>query len=216
MYAPLPPHNYEPKPYDLHGLNGISDQTLAMHLKLYEGYVTETNNLMNRIRDILIDGKVDQEESPAYAEFKRRLGFEYNGMLLHEYYFDSVTSGGSGEPSATSAFRGAAEESFGTYEMWKIDFFGVGKMRGVGWAVCYLNPYNGKLSNHWISLHEVGNVAGFTPVLVADVWEHAFMLDYQPCERGDYLDAFFENINWKAIEHRLNRSVAPTSTPPWG
>lgn len=216
MYTPLPSHKYEAKPYNLHGLNGISDQTLAMHLKLYEGYVTETNNLMSRIRDMLMDGKVDQEEVPAYSEFKRRVGFEYNGMLLHEYYFDSLMSGGSKEPSPTSSFRGATEESFGTYETWKIDFISVGKMRGVGWAICYLNPYNGRLSNHYVSLHEIGNIAGCTPVLVADLWEHAFMLDYEPAERGDYLDAFFENIDWRAVEHRLNRTVAPTSSPPWG
>lgn len=212
---PLPAHKHEAKSYDLHGLNGISDQTLAMHFKLYEGYVAETNALSNRIRDILMDGKVDREELPAYSECKRRLGFEYNGMLLHEYYFDSLMVGGSKEPAPNAAFRSAAEESFGTYETWKVDFMSVGNMRGVGWSVCYLNPYSGKLSNHWITLHEIGNVAGFTPVLVMDVWEHAFMLDYQPSERKDYIESFFENIDWKAVERRLTRTVAPTSAPPW-
>ena len=215
MYTPLPPQKFEPKLYDLHGLHGISDQTLATHVKLYEGYVTETKELTSRIRDMLVDGKIDQEEVPAYSEFKRRLGFEYNGMMLHEYYFDSLTSGGSGEPPPNSMFRRAAEESFGTYETWKMDFVSTGKMRGVGWAICYLNPYSGKLSNHWITLHEVGHVAGFTPVLVLDVWEHAFILDYPPAERGEYITAFFENINWKEVEHRLTRTVAPTSPPPW-
>ncbi|MBX3324950.1 MAG: Fe-Mn family superoxide dismutase [Nitrospira sp.] len=215
MYTPLPAHKYEAKAYDLHGLHGMSDQTMVLHVKLYEGYVAETNRLTSRIRDILVDGKVDQDEAPAYSEFKRRLGFEYNGMVLHENYFDSLTSGGSKEPTSNSAFRHAAEESFGTYEAWKVDFMSVGKIRGVGWAICYLNPYTGKLSNHWITLHEVGHVAGFIPVLVVDVWEHAFILDYLPAERDDYIDAFFENVNWSEVEHRLTRSVAPTSTPPW-
>lgn len=215
MYVPLPPRKCEAKPYDLHNLNGISDQTLGMHLKLYEGYVEEVNNLTSRVREMLVDGKIDHDELPAYSEFNRRLGFEYNGMLLHEYYFDGLMANGSKEPVPNSVFRSAAEESFGTYETWKIDFMSVGKMRGVGWAVCYLNPYNGKLSNHWITLHESGHVAGFTPVLVMDVWEHAFMLDFQPSERGDYIDAFFANIDWKTVEHRLGRSVVPTSVPPW-
>ena len=215
MYVPLPPHKYEPKAYDLHGLHGISDQTVAMHVKLYEGYVTETNKLTSRIRDILMDGKVGEDEMMVYSECKRRLGFEYNGMLLHEYYFDGLMVGGSPEPESTSAFRSAAEESFGTYETWKVDFMHVGNMRGVGWSICYLNPYNGKLSNHWITLHEIGNVTGFIPVLVMDVWEHAFMLDYQPSERKDYIESFFENIDWKAVERRLARTVAPTSAPPW-
>lgn len=195
---------YKAKAFDLHGLNGISDRTIDVHLKLYEGYVKETNKLTDHIRDVLKDGKVDQEEMPAYSELKRRLGFEYNGMVLHEYYFENMKKGGAGDPGRHSPFIQAAEEAFGSYDMWKTDFVGVGKMRGVGWAMCYLNPSNGQLSNHWVTLHEIGNVAGFMPVLVMDVWEHAFILDYQPSERAAYIDAFFSNINWQAVEQRLN------------
>lgn len=75
-------------------------------------------------------------------------------------------------------------QSFGRYDLWKTDFIGVAKMRGVGWAICYQDPLSKRLSNHWISLHEVGNVAGFTPILVIDVWEHAFLLDYNVQEKG--------------------------------
>jgi Fe-Mn family superoxide dismutase len=99
----------------------------------------------------------------------------------------------------------AAETSFGSYAIWKADFVGIGKMRGVGWAICYQNPANGRLSNHWISLHETGNVAGFTPILVMDVWEHAFLLDYKPAERPKYIEAFFSNIAWNAVEDRLKK-----------
>ena len=67
-------------------------------------------------------------------------------------------------------------------------------MRGVGWAICYQNPTNGRLSNHWISLHETGNVAGFTPALVMDVWEHAYLLDYKPADRPKYIEAFFSTM----------------------
>lgn len=214
MYTPLPIQKFEAKSYDLHGLHGISDTTLATHIKLYEGYVAETKELTSRIKAVLEDGKVDEEERRFYSEFNRRLSFEYNGMLLHEYYFDGLMRGGSKDPGANSVFRRATEESFGTYETWKTDFVSIGKLRGVGWAICYLNPYTGKLSNHWITLHEDGHIAGFAPVLVMDVWEHAFILDYPPTERSDYIDAFFENINWKEVEHRLIRTAAPTSTPP--
>ncbi|WHZ25734.1 MAG: superoxide dismutase [Nitrospira sp.] len=213
MHTETMQRTYEPRSYDLHGLQGISDRTLAMHFKLYEGYVKETNNLTARIHQLVEDGTVDQEEMPVYSELKRRYGFEYNGMVLHEYYFDNLMTNGSADPGAHSAFRQAAESSFGTYEVWKGDFIGVGKMRGVGWAVCYLNPYNGRLTNHWITLHETGNVAGFAPVLVMDVWEHAFILDYKPSERVSYIEAFFSNINWKAVEHRLERTMMPTSIP---
>ena len=204
--------SYKAREFNLSGLNGISDKTLEMHFKLYEGYVKETNNLTQRIAEFIQDGNVDQEEMPAYSELTRRLGFEFNGMVLHEYYFDNMKSGGGlGDPDRTAAFAKAAESSFGSYEIWKADFVGIGKMRGVGWAICYQNPANGRLSNHWITLHETGNVAGFDPVLVMDVWEHAFLLDYKPAERPKYIEAFFSNIDWTTVERRLQKDTGVRS-----
>ena len=199
----ISPITYKPKEFNLSGLNGISDDTLEMHFKLYQGYVKETNKLTEKISEFLKDGKVDQEEMPAYSELTRRMGFEYNGMVLHEYYFGNMKRQGSVDPDRSSNFFKLAEESFGSYNIWKADFVSVGKMRGVGWAICYQNPANGALSNHWISLHETGNVAGFTPALVMDVWEHAFILDYAPADRPKYIEAFFSNIDWAAVEQRL-------------
>lgn len=199
---------YKARQFDLSGLKGISDETLEVHFKLYEGYVKETNNLTDRITAFIQDGNVDQEEMPAYSELTRRLGFEYNGMVLHEYYFDNLQKGGGpGDPAASSQFKKAAEATFGSYDIWKADFVGIGKMRGVGWAICYQNPANGRLSNHWITLHETGNVAGFVPVLVMDVWEHAYLLDYKPADRPKYIEAFFSNINWGAVEDRLKLNL---------
>lgn len=199
---------YKPRQFNLRGLKGISDETLDVHFKLYEGYVKETNKLTERISEFIADGKVDQEEMPAYSELTRRLGFEYNGMVLHEYYFDNLTSGGGlGDPASSSEFVTAAESAFGTYDIWKADFVGIGKMRGVGWAICYQNPTNGRLSNHWITLHETGNVAGFSPILVMDVWEHAYLLDYKPSDRPKYIEAFFSNINWTTVEERLEKTT---------
>lgn len=195
--------SYKPKSFALRGLTGISDETLEMHFKLYEGYVKETNRLTERIAEFLRDGTVDQEEMPAYAELTRRLGFEYNGMVLHELYFGNLRRGNGGEPRSTSSLRRAVEACFGTWAVWKTDFTSIGKMRGVGWAICYQNPDTGRLSNHWITLHETGNVAGFHPILVMDVWEHAFLLDYAPADRPKYIEAFFANVDWDAVEARL-------------
>ena len=204
--------SYQARQFNLSGLKGISDQTLEMHFKLYEGYVKETNKLTERINEFISDGNVDQEEMPAYSELTRRLGFEYNGMVLHEYYFDNLISGGgTGDPDRTSPFLKAAEASFGNYDIWKADFVGIGKMRGVGWAICNQNPSNGRLSNHWITLHETGNVAGFNPILVMDVWEHAFLLDYKPAERPKYIEAFFSNIAWDEVENRLQKNLGVQS-----
>jgi len=204
--------SYKARQFNLSGLNGISDQTLEMHFKLYEGYVKETNNLTERITEFIKDGNVDQEEMPAYSELTRRLGFEYNGMVLHEYYFDNLQSGGgTGNPQQTSEFQKAAAATFGSYDIWKADFVGIGKMRGVGWAICNQNPANGRISNHWITLHVTGNVAGFSPILVMDVWEHAFLLDYKPAERPKYIEAFFSNINWTMVEERLKKNLGAQS-----
>lgn len=193
---------YRPKSFNLNGLNGISDKTLEMHFKLYEGYVKETNVLNEKIADFLKDGKIDSEETPAYSEIKRRFGFEYNGMALHEYYFENLTVSGGGKPGRHSNFLEAVNQSFGSYETWKTDFAGTGKMRGVGWAICY-QDLSGRLTNHWISLHQNGNVSGYNPVLVMDVWEHAYLLDYAPPERAKYIEAFFANIDWEAVEGRV-------------
>jgi superoxide dismutase, Fe-Mn family len=195
--------SYLAKQFKLSGLHGISDQTMEMHFKLYEGYVKETNRLMEKLWHYSKNGHVDPGEMEVYSELTRRLGFEYNGMVLHEYYFGNLTRIGLGDPHRLSSFYRAAESSFGRYETWKADFVNKGKMRGVGWVICYQDPSRGWLTNHWISLHEIGNIAGFRPVLVMDVWEHAFLLDYKPAERGKYIDAFFANINWDAVEERL-------------
>ena len=210
---------YSPRQFNLSDLNGISNQTLEMHFKLYEGYVKQTNLLNEQIADLIKNGRVDQEDMPSYSELTRRLGFEYNGMVLHEYYFENMERRGPGKPAMNSLFQQAAETSFASYEIWKANFMSVGVMRGVGWAICYQDPMNGRLTNNWISLHQNGNIAGFNPILVMDVWEHAYLLDYMPGEKWKYIEAFFLNINWNAVEKRfrkegMTRSVSAMSGNP--
>jgi superoxide dismutase, Fe-Mn family len=188
---------YAPKKWNLAGLQGISDKTLEVHFGLYEGYVKNTNLLNEQLDELMKNGKAAGSD-PHFAELTRRLGFEYNGMRLHEYYFDNLTVGGSGSP--TRAFSDAVG---GDVETWKKNFSAVGAMRGVGWAIAFQDPTNGRISNHWVTLHEDGNVAGFTPVLVMDVWEHAFLLDYKPAERPKYIESFLANVDWAAVEKRL-------------
>lgn len=194
---------YKAKSWDLSDLEGISNETLATHFKLYEGYVTNTNVLNEKIAAMLKDGSLDPANMAAFSELKRRYGFEYNGMVLHEYYFDNMQKQGTGDPDGRTSFAKGVEESFGSYDVWKADFTSVGKMRGVGWAIAFQDPSNGAISNHWISLHEEGNVAGYNPVLVMDVWEHAFIKDYAPVDRPKYIEAFFSNINWDAVNGRI-------------
>ena len=186
---------------NLSGLNGISAEQIEQHLKLYAGYVTNTNKLNEQLAELI---KAGDTASPKFGELTRRMGFEYNGMRLHEYYFDNMTAGGT-ELDTSSALAGAINENFGNFDTWKADFFGVGKMRGVGWAILAQDPISGKLSNHWITLHEEGNVVGFQPIVVMDVWEHAFTVDYKPTERAKYIEDFMSNIDWQRVGSRLIR-----------
>lgn len=202
---------YKAKSFDLSDLSGISNETLAMHFKLYEGYVANTNVLNERIAELISGGELDATKTAAYSELKRRFGFEYNGMVLHEYYFENMMKQGTGDPGKDAAFVKAAEESFGSYDVWKADFNATGKMRGVGWAATYQDPSNGQISNHWINLHETGNVAGYKPILIMDVWEHAFIKDYAPADRPKYIEAFFANINWDMVNSRLTTAGGATA-----
>jgi len=197
---------YKARHFDLNGLKGISDKTLEQHFKLYEGYVAQTNALLDKLAELRKPPGVDQKHLPEFSEVNRRLGFEYNGMVLHEHYFGNLRKHANGEPARGSEFRAAVEQGWDTYQKWQADFASVGKMRGVGWAVCYQDPSTGDLTNHWIEMHECGHVSGFVPVLVMDLWEHAFMLDYAVNDRPKYVEAFLSNVDWSVVESRLARA----------
>jgi len=199
--ATLAQQTYTPKKWPLAGLQGISDNTLQVHFGLYEGYVKNTNLLNEQLAEQLSAGTA-AGANPHFAEITRRLGFEYNGMRLHEYYFDNMTAKAGGTPSST--LQSALGATYGDFETWKKDFMAVGGMRGVGWAIAYQDPHTGRITNHWVTLHEDGNVAGFNPILVMDAWEHAFLLDYKPAERPKYIESFFANIDWAVVESRLS------------
>ena len=179
------------------GMEGFSETLLKNHFTLYQGYVTNTNKLVDLLGQMLKEGKM---ATPEYAELKRRFGWEFNGMRLHEYYFENLGSKGGMEKTG-KLFKKISED-FGSYEEWEKDFKGVGAMRGIGWAVLYQDSQSGKLFNCWINEHDVGHLAGCTPILILDVFEHAFMIDYG-LKRADYIGAFFKNIDWRAAEGRL-------------
>jgi Fe-Mn family superoxide dismutase len=189
---------YTAKDYKgLIGMKGFSDTLLNNHFTLYQGYVTNTNKVMDTLAAMLKDGKVG---TPEYAELKRRLGWEFNGMRLHELYFENL--GGKAPLNKSGKLGKKLAEEFGSYENWEKDFRGTGTMRGIGWTILYQDNVSGKLINQWINEHDTGHPAGCTPILVLDVFEHAFMIDYG-LKRVDYIESFFNNINWGAAEARL-------------
>jgi Fe-Mn family superoxide dismutase len=183
------------------GLSGISDALLQDHLKLYEGYVKNTNELTAQLEGLSKEGKA-RGANPAFAELERRLGFEICGMILHELYFSNLAP--QPDPLSPSSPLGQAlAEGFGSVEAWLADFKAIAAMRGVGWAIAYQNPETRRISNHWIELHNDGHPPGFRPIVVMDCWEHAFVPDYHPTERAKYIEAYFRNLDYRACEVRL-------------
>ena len=179
------------------GMAGFSEGLLKNHFTLYQGYVTNTNKVLDILEQMLKEGKA---ANPEYAELKRRLGWEFNGMRLHEYYFENL--GGKAPLDVDGRLGKKLAESFGSVDAWEKDFRATGAMRGIGWTVLYQDSADGRLINFWINEHDGGHPAGCKPILVMDVFEHAFMLDYG-LKRADYIEAFFKNIDWKAVEARL-------------
>lgn len=190
---------YTAKDYSqLIGMEGFSETLLKNHFTLYQGYVTNTNKVLDTLGQMLKEGKT---ASPEFAELKRRLGWEFNGMRPHEYYFENLGKKKGGmNKEGTLAKKMTAE--FGSYEMWEKDFRAVGSMRGIGWAVLYQDSASGRLINFWINEHDVSHPAGCNPILILDVFEHAFMIDHG-LKKADYIEAFFKNIDWSVAEARL-------------
>jgi len=189
------------------GLDGISDRQLAEHLHLYGGHVRQVNTLNQELARLRERGRASGTDH-AFAELTRRLGFEYNGMILHEYYFSNLRAGGEPRPAPPPGIVHALARGFGSLERWQGDFHAIGTMRGIGWVLLCQDPMTDALTNHWVSLHQDGVPAGFKPLLVMDLWEHAFMRDYEASEKSHYIAAFLRNVDWTAVEQRRQSPAA--------
>lgn len=193
---------YQAKNFDhLLGTPGFSDQLLKNHFTLYQGYVNNTNTIAEKLYEMAKEGKVG---TPEYAELKRRFGWEFNGMRLHEYYFGNMTKEKKEVDKSSKLFKKIVED-FGSFESWQKDFKSTGAMRGIGWAVLYYDTEAKKLFNTWINEHDVGHLGGCPIILIMDVFEHAFMIDYG-LKRADYIEAFFNAIDWRVVEERFNKA----------
>ena len=183
----------------LKGMPGFSDQALDLHFTLYQGYVKNTNLLAEELKKL---AEQNQTKTPAYAELKRRFGWEFDGMRLHELYFGNL---GGKEPLAPdSPLMKKLAANFGSFDQWAADFKATGGMRGIGWVVLYEDPQSGRLFNTWINEHDLGHLAGGRPLLIMDVFEHAYLPDYG-LKRGDYIQAFFDNIDWQTVAGRSGK-----------
>jgi Fe-Mn family superoxide dismutase len=189
------------------GLVGISDKQIDEHWKLYEGYVTQTNTLIKQLADMREKG---EGGTPLYADRRRRQAFEMCGMLVHDYYFANLKAG---VDNKAAAFKKKVAEKYGSYDAWLADFKACGGTRGVGHAIVYLDPITGDVNNHFIELHNDGHMPGYEILLSMDVWEHAFLIDYAVTERGKYIEAFVNNVNWDVVEERTQACLDGKASP---
>lgn len=190
------------------GLIGISDKQIDEHWKLYEGYVNNTNSLIAQLKEMRDAG---QGATPLYADRRRRQAFEMCGMLVHDYYFANLKANVA--DGVAKEFKKLVAGKYGSFENWLADYKACGATRGVGHAICYMDPLTGDVNNHFIEMHSEGHMTGFHVLLSMDVWEHAFLLDYLPTERGKYIDAFMANVNWDVVEERTQACVGRKASP---
>ncbi len=194
---------YTAKTFNLPALQGLSEKQVEVHLALYEGYVKHANLIMEKVKTLT---EADAE-SNAYliAELRRRFAFEFDGMRMHEYYFEQF----EGEKGANfeSALAKTATEKYGSGDNFIKHIREVAGSRGIGWVIVYTDPVAQTIHTVFVGDHEVGQLAGLPILLALDLWEHAYMVDYVPAEKKNYVDAFFANLNWSVVEKRFDATI---------
>lgn len=187
---------YAEQTFNLPDMEGLSAKQIEAHLKLYAGYVKNVNALTAKIEEYKKDSEAN---ALALSELTRRYGFEWNGMRLHEIYF----SGLGGDGTMQGALADALAVRFGSIDAWKTEVKSMAMMRGIGWVLLVRDTETNALQNIWVSDHELGHLAGCDVLFALDVWEHAYLVDYLPAQRAEYVAAVFANVNWSAAEARF-------------
>lgn len=189
---------YKEQKFDIPKLDGISLKQIEAHLGLYAGYVKHVNLIREKIHELKGNDYV-------VAELRRRFSFEFNGMRMHEYYFEGF-EGGAKEVHQDSELVKVLSDKYGSWDEFIEHFRAIGKSRGIGWTVLYWDAKGKTPHVAWTSDHELGTLAGLPIILAMDMWEHAFMVDYLPSEKGKYIDAFLNNVNWSVVEERFEKA----------
>ncbi|MEI8174337.1 MAG: Fe-Mn family superoxide dismutase, partial [bacterium] len=167
---------FEEKKFNIGQLKGISAKNVEEHLKLYAGYVNNTNLVLTKIEELSTDA---EKNMGLLSGLQKRLGFEYNGMRNHEKYFYSL-SGGPHPLSENSELRKQIVNDFGSFDSWLVYFKAIATTRGVGWAMLYFDKKENRLMNAWIDEQHLGQLQECSLILALDMWEHSFIFDYQP------------------------------------
>lgn len=195
---------YTARTFEFGELKGISKKQVEVHLALYEGYVKHTNLILSTIKELR---EADCEKHAfVINELRRRLGFEFDGMRMHEYYFEQF-EGADKLPADSSPLKDAAEERYGSWDGFISHIKEVAGTRGIGWIVVYFDAADRMLHTAYVGDHELGQFAGLPIILAIDLWEHAYMVDYVPADKKKYIDAFLGNLTWGVCEGRFSRAA---------
>lgn len=157
---------------------------------------------MNLIRDAIAKERDGGSDTYALAEMQRRLGFEFGGMRNHEYYFSQFEGGSTELPEGK--LKDLIEKQWETTEVWLERFKQIAKTRGVGWAMLYYDSKTDQLVQTWVDEQQLGQLADLDIVLALDMWEHSYMHDYLSSDKGKYIEAFFNNLNWETVASRIS------------
>ena len=190
---------FEERKFNLINLQGIGAKNIEEHLKLYAGYVKNTNLIQEKVAELMHDA-----DNNAYilGELERRFSFEFNGMRNHEYYFASL-EGGPNPLSADSKLKQKITDQFGTFDAWLDGYKRLAMTRGVGWAMLYYDKKTDQLVHAWVDEQHLGQLNGCQVIIALDMWEHAYVYDYPTSEKKKYVEAFFANLNWSDVEENF-------------
>jgi superoxide dismutase, Fe-Mn family len=193
-------HTYTPKTFNLPAMSGLSQSQITAHLGLYEGYVKHVNLIAEKLE--AVRGGTLELDPYIVAELRRRFAFEFDGMRMHEYYFEQL-EGAPVKLTVESGFGRAISEKYGSPEAFIAHVKEVAGTRGIGWIVTYFDSRANTVHTVFVGDHELGQLSGLPILFALDIWEHAFMVDYLPSEKKNYIEAFLQNVNWSAVEKRF-------------
>ncbi len=193
---------YEVQNFNIGELKGISAKSIEEHLKLYKGYVTNANLIIEKIGEYMADS---EKNAYVLGELQRRFSFEFNGIRNHEYYFHSL-EGGAQALATDSVLKAQIEKQAPSFDMWLAGFKALALTRGIGWAILYWDHELKQLTHAWVDEQHLGQLNGLKPVLMLDMWEHSFVMDYMPSGKKQYVEDFFVNLNWNVIEENFKNA----------
>jgi Fe-Mn family superoxide dismutase len=184
-------------------LEGFSEGQLTQHFELYKGYVKKLNEIREMIAAIPYDERVEKSNFSfgEYSELRRREATPYNGVYLHELYFENLGAARR-EAKPSGDLRSAIEGAFGSVSNWEMDLEACGTTATNGWVLLTFDEKDHMLHHNQVFEHADRVMVGTRPVLALDTWEHAFMIDYGT-DKTSYMKAFLRNVNWQTVNERF-------------